>query len=143
MTLARRPFHLALPTKDLARTREFYCGILGCSPGRSGTHWLDLNLYGHQLVFHDCGGATLPELHNPVDEHPVPIPHFGVVLSLADFANLAQRVEGTVDMIEARYTRFAGTPGEQRTLFFRDPNGYALEFKAFADDAYLFTPFEA
>ncbi len=136
-----RPFHLALPSNDLAATQDFYCRILGCKLGRTSAHWIDVDMFGHQLVFHDCGGSALPEMQNPVDEHAVPIPHFGVVLDFVSFDALAERVTGQVEMIEEPYVRFAGTPGEQRTLFFRDANGYALEFKAFADIDQLFEPF--
>ncbi len=136
-----RPFHLALPCRDLSVTQAFYCENLGCQLGRTSDTWIDLNLFGHQVVFHHCGGETLPELHNPVDTHQIPIPHFGVVLTPIDFETLANRVAGRVTMIVQPTVRFAGTPGEQKTLFFRDPNGYALEFKSFEDDRYLFAPF--
>ena len=141
MQHAYRPFHLALPTNDLAASRDFYCRILGCKLGRTSDHWIDVDLFGHQLVFHDCGGSTLPEMQNPVDEHAVPIPHFGVVLDFASFEALAERVTGQVEMIEEPYVRFAGTPREQRPLIFRDTNGYARQIKAFVDIARLFEPF--
>ena len=138
-----RPFHLALPARDLAATQLFYCDILGCKLGRTDASWIDLNLYGHQLVFHACGGATLGEHYNPVDDEAIPIPHFGIVLTPEDFDSLATRLTGRVTMIVEPTVRFSGTPGEQKTLFFRDPNGYALEFKSFGDDNYLFAPFNS
>lgn len=137
-----RPFHLALPTTDLAATRVFYCDVLGCTLGRTDSTWIDLDLFGHQLVFHDCGGNTLPTLFNPVDAHQVPIPHFGIVLEPADFDALAARLRGAVEFIIEPTKRFVGTPGEQQTMFFKDPNGLSLEFKSFADDRFIFEPFE-
>ena len=136
-----RPFHLALPTAKLKETETFYCEILGCSLGRTSDGWIDLNLYGHQLVFHVTGSAPLSESYNPVDAHSVPIPHFGVVLMPDDHIELCHRISGKVEMIIEPSVRFEGTPGEQRTVFFRDPNGYALEFKSFANDDDLFAPF--
>ena len=85
MTPPLRPFHLALPTGNLSATRDFYCDVLGCSLGRTSASWIDLDLFGHQLVFHDCGGGALAEFVNPVDEHVIPIPHFGIVMTPADF----------------------------------------------------------
>lgn len=137
-----RPFHLALPTTDLAGTRRFYVDVLGCSIGRTDDTWIDLDLFGHQLVFHDCGGEGLPTLYNPVDRHQVPIPHFGVLLTPDAFDDLIQTVRDKVTFIIEPSIRFEGTPGEQRTLFLKDPNGYALEFKSFADDRFIFAPFE-
>lgn len=137
-----RPFHLALPTIDLTATQHFYCDVLGCELGRTDSTWIDLNLFGHQLVFHDCGGEGLPTLYNPVDVHQVPIPHFGIVLEPADFVALAARLEGQVEFVIAPDRRFVGTPGEQQIMFFKDPNGYSLEFKSFADDRFIFEPFE-
>jgi len=137
-----RPFHLALPTSNLAATRRFYVDVMGCRIGREDTSWVDLDLYGHQLVFHDCGGKSLPTLYNPVDRHQVPLPHFGIILRPADFTTLAARLEGQVSFVIAPTIRFSGTPGEQQTMFFKDPNAYALEFKAFADDRFIFEPFE-
>ena len=137
------PFHLAIPVRDIAESRAFYGDLLGCSEGRSAEHWVDLNLFGHQLVCHRADhypGATGDTVHNPVDGHDVPVPHFGVVLEMADWQTLAARLQeaGTSFVIEP-YVRFAGQPGEQATLFFLDPAGNALEFKAFADiDGQLF-----
>ena len=137
MTL--RPFHLAFPVHDLAAARAFYAGTLGCKEGRSSDHWIDFDLYGHQIVAHLDPAARPVVVENAVDGHAVPVPHFGVVLTMADWRTLADRLAaaGTRFGIQP-YVRFEGQPGEQATMFFRDPSGNALEFKAFADDAMLF-----
>ncbi|WNO54701.1 VOC family protein [Stakelama saccharophila] len=134
-----RPFHLAFPVHDLAATRGFYGGVLGCREGRSADRWIDFDLYGHQIVAHLDEAARPAGASNPVDGHDVPVPHFGVVLTMADWEKLAERVRaaGIAFGIEPQ-VRFKGRPGEQATMFFRDPSGNALEFKAFADDAMLF-----
>lgn len=137
-----RPFHLAMPTHNLLATRAFYVDVLGCDVGREDTTWVDLNLYGHQLVFHYCGDQVFPTYINPVDEKKVQLPHFGIILTRPDFDALADRLTGQVTFIIEPYVRFKGTAGEQATMFFLDPNGYALEFKAFENDAYIFEPFE-
>lgn len=137
-----RPFHLALPCADLEETKAFYVDVMGCGLGRTDTTWVDLDLFGHQLVFHVCGGEVLPKYYNPVDKHQVPLPHFGVILAPAQFRALAERLEGAVKFVIEPYVRFEGTPGEQWTMFFMDPNGYALEFKSFADDSLIFAPFD-
>ena len=133
-----RPFHLAFPVHDLGAARAFYGGVLGCTEGRSSDAWIDFDLYGHQIVAHlspGSGDAT----SNPVDGHDVPVPHFGVVLTMADWHALAARLEAAgTDFGIAPHVRFAGQVGEQATMFFRDPSGNALEFKAFADDAMIF-----
>jgi extradiol dioxygenase family protein len=131
-------FHLAVPVDDLEAATAFYGNVLGCRPGRSTETWADWDLYGHQFVTHVGPGAG-PRAHNPVDGHDVPIPHFGVLLSVEEFHALADRLRaaGTTFVIEP-YVRFAGEPGEQWTMFFLDPAGNALEFKAFADDAQVF-----
>lgn len=137
-----RPFHLAVPIRDIAEARQFYGQLLGLSEGRSSDEWIDWNLYGHQLVTHlnPNLGATgkVPTHVNGVDGKGVPVPHFGVVLTIDDWQNLADRLQGKVDFIIEPYTRFKGEPGEQSTLFFSDPSGNALEFKAFADIGHLF-----
>ena len=137
MTL--RPFHLAFPVHDLGAARAFYADVLGCTEGRSSDHWIDFDLFGHQIVAHLDPAAQPVAVENAVDGHAVQVPHFGVVLTPADWRALAERVEaaGVRFGIEP-YTRFAGQAGEQSTMFFRDPSGNALEFKAFADDAMLF-----
>ncbi|WP_454886770.1 VOC family protein [Sphingomonas oryzagri] len=135
-----RPFHLAFPVHDLAAARAFYGGTLGCAEGRSSDSWVDFDLYGHQIVAHlDAGRIAAPATTNPVDGHNVPVPHFGVVLGWEEWRCLADRMEaaGTRFGI-APHIRFAGQPGEQATMFFRDPSGNALEFKAFRDPAKLF-----
>ena len=137
MTL--RPFHLAFPVHDLAAARAFYAGTLGCAEGRSSEHWIDFDLHGHQIVAHLDPAAQPVAVENAVDGHAVPVPHFGIVLTMADWHALAARLEaaGTRFGI-APHIRFPGQPGEQATMFFCDPSGNALEFKAFADDAMLF-----
>lgn len=136
MTL--RPFHLAFPVDDLAAARRFYGETMGCAEGRSSDHWVDFDFFGHQLVAHVAPG-TGDAASNPVDRHDVPIPHFGVVLTMDQWRALADRLEaaGTQFVIEPTI-RFEGEVGEQATMFFRDPAGNALEFKAFADDAMIF-----
>ena len=135
-----RPFHLAFPVDDLAAARHFYREVLGCGEGRSSDHWIDFDLFGHQIVAHlDPSAKANRPHHNPVDGHDVPVPHFGVVLTMPDWTALADRLKaaGTSFVIEP-HIRFAGQVGEQATMFFHDPAGNALEFKAFADDAMLF-----
>lgn len=135
------PFHLAIAVRDLAQARAFYGGLLGCPEGRSSGHWVDFDFYGHQLVCHlDLREATdSAVLHNEVDHDQVPVPHFGVVLDWDDWHRLAERlVTADVDFVIEPHVRFAGQVGEQATLFFTDPSGNALEFKAFADPTRLF-----
>ena len=134
-----RPFHLAFPVHDLGAARAFYRGVLGCGEGRSSDHWIDFDLYGHQIVAHLDPQAKPITASNAVDGHDVPVPHFGVVLTMEQWTALADRLTaaGTHFGI-APHTRFKGQPGEQATMFFYDPSGNALEFKAFADDAMLF-----
>jgi uncharacterized protein len=133
-----RPFHLAFPVHDLAAARRFYGGLLGCPEGRSSAQWIDFDLYGHQIVAHLSAGAG-NATQNPVDGQQVPVPHFGVVLTMEDWQALADRLRAAkVEFGIAPHVRFKGEVGEQATMFFRDPSGNALEFKAFADDASLF-----
>lgn len=137
MTL--RPFHLAFPVHDLAAARAFYGDLLGCAEGRSSDRWIDFDLYCHQIVAHLDESMRPPQTSNPVDGHDVPVPHFGIVLTMIDWRALAARLEEAgIGFGIAPHIRFAGQPGEQATMFFRDPSGNALEFKAFADDAMLF-----
>ena len=134
----RPRFHLAIPVRDLDAARSFYGGVLGCPQGREADVWIDWNLYGHQLVTHlaATGGDVAS---NPVDDHDVPVPHFGVLLDVDAFHELAGRVRTAgIDFVIEPYLRFEGLPGEQWTMFFRDPSGNALEFKAFADDDAVF-----
>ena len=136
--MSLRPFHLAFPVRDLAEARAFYGGLMGCREGRSSDEWIDFDFYGHQIVAH-TGGESGDQASNPVDGHDVPVPHFGVVLTMEDWQALADRLTaaGVKFAIEPTI-RFKGQPGEQATMFFRDPSGNALEMKAFADDAMLF-----
>ena len=134
-----RPFHLAIPVDDIARAREFYGAILGCSEGRSANEWVDWDFYGHQLVTHLAPERTGVAHHNPVDGHAVPVPHFGVVLTMEDWRTLADRVAAAgIKFVIEPHIRFEGQPGEQATMFFYDFSGNALEFKAFADLSGLF-----
>jgi extradiol dioxygenase family protein len=137
MTL--RPFHLAFPVHDLAAARDFYRDVLGCGEGRSSDHWIDFDLYGHQIVAHLDPVMQPRQIHNAVDGHDVPVPHFGIVLTMEQWEALAERLKaaGTKFGIEP-HIRFAGQVGEQATMFFTDPSGNALEFKAFGDDGQLF-----
>ena len=141
MTGDVRPgFHLAVPVDDLDRARAFYGGVLGLAEGRSAEMWVDWNFYGHQFVTHLVrGSGGVDRGHNEVDGHEVPVPHFGLLLSIEDFHRLADRLRaaGTTFVIEP-YLRFAGEPGEQWTMFLRDPAGNAMEFKAFRDETDVF-----
>ena len=131
------PFHLAFPVQDLEATREFYTRILGCRTGRSSDNWIDFDLYGHQIVAHLAPAGTTS--HNPVDGHDVPVPHFGVVLDWENWHQLADRLrQSGIKFVIEPYIRFAGQIGEQATMFFLDPSGNALEFKAFRAPAQLF-----
>ncbi len=128
------PFHLAFPVRDLEQTRRFYAEVLGCAIGRSSETWVDFDLYGHQMSAHLRAAMSDPAADGKVGGIAVPIPHFGVVLEMADWKALAARLEARadIDWIERPMVRFAGEPGEQATLFIRDPSGNALEFKGFA-----------
>ena len=131
-------FHLAVPVDDLVAARRFYGEVLGLEQGRSAQHWIDWNLHGHQFVTHLAPGRS-PQAHNPVDGHDVPVPHFGVILTIPEFHQLADRLRAAgTDFVIEPYVRFAGQPGEQWTMFLLDPAGNALEFKAFADDSQVF-----
>ena len=138
---SRHPrFHLAVPVDDLAAARAFYGDLLGCAEGRSAEHWVDFDLYGHQLVAHlDASGSSGVRTRNEVDGDAVPVPHFGVLLDPASWRELAGRLRrADVEFVIEPHTRFAGEVGEQSTMFFLDPAGNALEFKAFADDDQVF-----
>lgn len=133
------PFHLAFAVDDLAAARRFYGGLLGCPEGRSAEHWVDFDLYGHQIVAHLAPGAVRPRAANPVDGEQVPVPHFGLVLGMGEWKRLARRLEEAgVDFVIRPTVRFEGQPGEQATMFLLDPAGNALEFKAMAEPANLF-----
>ena len=138
--LELRPFHIAFPVDDLEAARHFYGTVLGLPEGRSAEHWIDFDLFGHQIVAHYKPRPAAKDAHsNSVDGHEVPVPHFGVVLTQGDWERLAERVRtaGVSFLIEP-CTRFKGEAGEQSTMFFLDPAGNALEFKAFADLSQLF-----
>lgn len=135
------PFHLAFPVRDVDEARRFYVEMLGCREGRSDQQWVDLDLFGHQIVAHyqpPAAGSTKVH-HNPVDGHDVPVPHFGVVLEWDVWQQLSSRLlDAGVQFVIEPYIRFEGEVGEQATMFFLDPSGNALEFKAFRDPSQLF-----
>ncbi|MBE9182803.1 VOC family protein [Oculatella sp. LEGE 06141] len=134
-----RPFHLAFPVIDLAETQHFYQTVLGCTLGRTSTTWIDFNLFGHQLTAHLSPAEVQPVQTNPVDGKAVPVRHWGVILDMADWEQLADRLkQHDVTFVIAPYVRFKGEIGEQATMFLLDPSGNALEFKAFRDDAAIF-----
>lgn len=132
------PFHLAFPVTSLAEARAFYGGLLGCPEGRSSEDWVDFNFHGHQIVAHLSPQAGHRDT-NLVDGDNVPVRHFGVVLPMPEWHSLAQRLEAAgTEFIIAPHIRFKGEPGEQATMFFLDPSGNAIEFKAFENPASLF-----
>ncbi|MDA0875836.1 MAG: VOC family protein [Proteobacteria bacterium] len=136
---AVHPFHMAFPVDDLQQAREFYGGLLGCSEGRSSDEWIDFNFYGHQIVAHLAKGQAGHGAENSVDSHDVPVRHFGVVLSMPEWQGLADRLtQAKVKFIIEPYIRFKGEVGEQATMFFLDPSGNAIEFKAMAQPDRLF-----
>lgn len=137
--MSMHPFHLAFPVHDLAAARAFYGDLLGCPEGRSSDEWVDFNLYGHQVVAHLAPDQTGLTATNAVDGDNVPVRHFGVVLSMNEWASLADKLKkaGQQFIIEP-HVRFQGQVGEQATMFFLDPSGNALEFKAFKDLNSLF-----
>ena len=132
-------FHLAFPVKDIAGARRFYGDLLGCAEGRSAATWVDFDFYGHQIVAHlapeECGHKAT----SAVDDHQVPVRHFGAILPMAEWEALAARLKGAgVSFVIEPYVRFKGEVGEQATMFFLDPSGNALEFKSFADMSQVF-----
>lgn len=135
------PFHIAFPVDHLERARHFYGTIIGCPEGRSSAEWIDFDLFGHQIVAHlkpSNGPGETPH-HNAVDGHAVPVPHFGVVLTMERWQGLADRLQAANVKFEIEpHIRFKGQVGEQATMFFYDPAGNALEFKAFADMSQVF-----
>jgi extradiol dioxygenase family protein len=140
MNTSISPFHLAIPVYNLNECRTFYRDFLGCEEGRSSDHWVDFNFFGHQLVIHYKPKAENSNLHtNPVDGKDVPVPHFGVVLAWDIFNAFAEDLKSkNIEFIIEPYVRFQGLVGEQATMFFYDPAGNALEFKAFKDTSQLF-----
>ncbi|MGO4450379.1 VOC family protein [Phyllobacterium sp. TAF24] len=133
------PFHLAFPVNDLTAARAFYGELLGCSEGRSSPDWIDFNFYGHQVVAHLAPAETGEAATNAVDGHGVPVRHFGVVLPMDDWNAAAEKLtKAGIDFLIKPYIRFKGEPGEQATMFFKDPSGNAVELKAFANIENLF-----
>ncbi len=132
-------FHLAFPVTDLELARRFYGEFLGCAEGRASDEWVDFDFHGHQIVAHKVAASDMAEATSLVDGHRVPVRHFGVILDLPAWEALAARLKaaGTTFIIEP-YVRFRGLPGEQATMFFLDPFGNALEFKAFGNPGLLF-----
>ena len=131
--------HLAFPVDDLERTRDFYVNGLGCSVGREAETWIDFDLFGHQISAHLRHGTVTDSDKNEVDGDSVPIPHFGCILDLESWHSLKEKlVAYGVEFEIGPRIRFAGQPGEQATMFLRDPSGHALEFKAFADIRQVF-----
>lgn len=134
-----RPFHLAFPVRDLAEARRFYGNLLECPEGRSSNEWVDFDLHGHQIVAHLAPHECRRVSTNAVDGDAVPVLHFGVVLTMAQWERLAERLSlARTEFLIKPHVRFKGEVGEQATMFFHDPSGNALEFKAFADDSQLF-----
>jgi len=137
--MAPPPFHLAFPVDDLAAARRFYGDLLGCPEGRSADHWVDFDLHGHQIVAHLAPDQVRRRSTNEVDGEHVPVPHFGLVLAMPEWKQLAERLQAAgVEFVIEPTVRFAGQPGEQATMFLLDPAGNALEFKAMANPANLF-----
>jgi len=133
-----RPFHLAFPVDDLEKTREFYTKTLGCKEGRSSDRWIDFDMYGHQVVAHLVDSVDNVET-NPVDGDDAPASHFGVILESEEWTKLSKNLrDSNMEFIIEPHTRFRGEPGEQSTMFFLDPCGNALEFKAFKSDEMIF-----
>mgnify|MGYP000489220465 CR=1 FL=1 len=135
-----QPFHLAIPVQNLEKCRSFYRDLLQCEEGRSDTHWVDFNFFGHQLVIHQKEEFTPQQISNVVDGHDVPVPHFGVVLTWEDWHTLSERLKtiNTQFIIEPTI-RFKGKVGEQATMFFEDPFQNALEFKAYQNPSEVFS----
>lgn len=132
-----RPFHLAIPVDCLDKARNFYGSKLGFEEGRSDDHWIDFNFFGHQLVCHI--GELNKSNNNEVDGKDVPIPHFGIILEWDDFDSFSSKLKTeNINFIIEPYLRFSGLPGEQKTMFFKDPFGNALEFKSFKQDSEIF-----
>lgn len=136
------PFHLAIPVHDIQAARDFYGEVLELPEGRSAKTWVDFNLYGHQLVCHQVANYNAESSANPVDGDPVPVPHFGLAMSVPNFLDLAERVKARgVQFIIEPHVRFVGQPGEQWTMFFKDKSGNSLEFKAMTNPNNLFAKY--
>jgi uncharacterized protein len=137
--MALQPFHLAFPVKDLAETRAFYEGLLGCKIGRTSDRWMDFDFWGNQLTAHltESGDSQAPTNH--VDGKDVPVKHFGAILGMEEWQALANKLKDNgINFIVEPYVRFKGQPGEQATMFFLDPSGNAIEFKAFREQSMIF-----
>jgi extradiol dioxygenase family protein len=133
------PFHLAFPVSDLEQTLTFYRDILGCKTGRMSDHWIDFDFWGHQVVAHLSPDDAGKSAANEVDGKKVPVKHFGVILEWDEFETLSEKLKKTgMEFIIEPYIRFKGEAGEQATMFFLDPSGNALEFKAFKDKSQIF-----
>lgn len=136
---SRPRFHLAFPVRSLSEARAFYGNLLGCPEGRSSDEWVDFDFFGHQIVAHLSADAREDQAHNAVDGEQVPVRHFGVILSMHEWKNLAQKLsQEKVPFVIAPDIRFKGEPGEQATFFIKDTSGNALEFKAFDDESRIF-----
>ena len=137
--MTRPRFHLAFPVRDLSEARRFYGGLLGCPEGRSSTDWIDFDFYGHQIVAHLAPDEVGNRSTSAVDGEQVPVRHFGAILTLPEWQAMVQKLEAAkIKFVIEPQIRFQGEPGEQATMFFLDPSGNAIEFKAFADDAMVF-----
>ncbi len=135
--MSLRPFHLAIPVGDINKAKDFYGSKLGFAEGRSDKHWVDYNFFGHQLV---CHIGPSYSFDNEVDGKDVPVPHFGILLQWEEFDSFSkQLIENDINFIIEPYLRFEGLPGEQKTMFFKDPFGNALEFKSFKKDCDIFS----
>ena len=143
--MSRMPrFHFAFAVDDLSAARDFYGRLLGCAEGRSDAHWVDFDFHGHQIVAHlaprrEGADAPVAEIANPVDGDEVPVPQFGLILGWEAWHELAARLKAAgIRFVIEPHIRFKGKPGEQATMFFRDPSGNALEFKAFRNETQIF-----
>lgn len=137
--MTRPRFHLAFPVRDLTEARAFYGGLLGCPEGRSSPEWIDFDFYGHQIVAHLSPEEAGHRSTNAVDGEDVPVRHFGAILTLPEWQAMVQKLEAAkIRFVIEPQIRFQGEPGEQATMFFLDPSGNAIEFKAFADDSMVF-----
>jgi extradiol dioxygenase family protein len=139
------PFHLAFPVADLAATRRFYVDLLGCTTGRAGRDWMDIDFFGSQIVAHVLPPGEpvclAPAGSNRIDGHEVPLPHFGAVLPSDEWRRMAARLrEAGADFVIEPHTRFGSSPHEQSSMIFRDPSGNVIELKSFADPSRLFAP---
>jgi extradiol dioxygenase family protein len=135
----RPRFHLAFPVDDLEAARGFYGGVLGCAEGRSSDHWIDFDMFGHQIVAHFAPDECTPAQTGLVDGKNVPVRHFGIILEWDQWETLSDRFRAAdIAFGLEPYVRFKGEAGEQGTFFVRDPAGNALEFKAFRNDSMVF-----